>query len=214
MTGSSSSPQVTHDFGIRLRRITETLVGISQRLRDKLAVVCLVSALVVLSFVYGVVVDTYKIFPYPLLRAAYGAADKLWPWIEMGLLREPESYSVSPEWLHLSGTRGDLPVPGESDQQTASLVLDVDLDGLNDFVIDARKEAPSLVWYRRRAVGRERYVLEPNLLPIEAGGAPHDIDRDGDLDIVMCEDCSGNDVYWWENPLPEGDPREPSRRLS
>ena len=36
----------------------------------------------------------------------------------------------------------------------------------------------------------------------------------GDLDIVMGEDYSGNHVYWWENPLPTGDPRRPWRRLA
>jgi hypothetical protein len=116
------------------------------------------------------------------------------------------------DWVHLSSKTGDLPVPGESDQQTASLVLDVDQDGLSDFVIGAREQAPALVWYQRQVVGWERHVIEPDLLPIEAGGAFYDIDRDGDLDIVMGEDYSGNHVYWWENPLPTGDPRRPWRR--
>ena len=57
----------------------------------------------------------------------------------------------------------------------ASLVLDVDQDGLDDFVIGARATAPLLVWYRRQAAGWDRHVLEPDLLPIEAGGASHDI---------------------------------------
>jgi FG-GAP-like repeat len=182
-------------------------VGIWQTLKDKLPAACVVSALVVLSFVYGVVVDRYRIFPYPLLRAAYGAANELWVWIEVRLPQQPETYSVSPEWVHLSSTWGDLPAPGESDQQTASLVLDVDQDGRTDFVIGARAQAPALIWYQRQVVGWDRHVIEPDLLPIEAGGAFHDIDDDGDLDIVMGEDSSGNHVYWWENPLPAGDPR-------
>jgi len=114
--------------------------------------------------------------------------------------------TVSPDWLHLSSTRGELPVPGESDQQTAALVLDIDRDGIDDFVIGARAAAPALVWYRRTGAGWQRYVIEPELLPIEAGGAVHDIDGDGDLDIVMGEDASGNRVYWWANPHPHHDP--------
>ncbi|MGH6902813.1 MAG: FG-GAP repeat domain-containing protein [Geminicoccaceae bacterium] len=124
----------------------------------------------------------------------------------------PASQVDTEQWWHLSSGTGDLPVPGESDQQTASLVLDVDGDGLDDFVIGARAEAPALVWYRRKAVGWDRHVIEPDLLPIEAGGAYHDIDRDGDLDVVMGEDWSGNRIYWWENPLPDGDPAQPWRR--
>ena len=49
------------------------------------------------------------------------------------------------DWVHLSSKTRDLPVPGESDQQTASLVLDVDQDGLGDFVIGARAQAPGLI---------------------------------------------------------------------
>ncbi len=111
-----------------------------------------------------------------------------------------------PTWLHLSTVEGDLPQPGASTQQTASLLLDVDRDGLNDFVIGARRAAPAMVWYRRGPDGWSRYVIDPAVLPIEAGGAVFDVDSDGDLDVVMGEDSSGNKVYWWENPYPRYDP--------
>ncbi len=110
--------------------------------------------------------------------------------------------AVDPAWLHLSSATGDLAVPGKSDQQTAALVADLDGDGVQDFVIAARAKAPALVGYRRQAAGWRRFVIEPDLLPIEAGGAAYDIDQDGDLDVVMGEDASGNHVYWWENPGP------------
>ena len=50
------------------------------------------------------------------------------------------------EWTHLSSKNGDLPAPGEATQQTASLILDVDKDGVNDFVIGSRRGSPAMVW--------------------------------------------------------------------
>ena len=111
--------------------------------------------------------------------------------------------NAAASWTQLSSTTGDLPAPSGSTEQTATLVLDIDKDGLNDFVIGARKEpGPSLVWYRRHAGGWDRLVIESAVLPIEAGGAFHDIDSDGDLDLVFGGDYQGNQVWWWENPYP------------
>ena len=53
------------------------------------------------------------------------------------------------QWQHLSSKNGDLSVPGESTEQTGSLIADLDHDGVKDFVICFRKKAPALVWYRR-----------------------------------------------------------------
>src|SRR5690349_9803239 len=63
-------------------------------------------------------------------------------------------------WEHLSSKAGDLPVPGESTQQTGAIVADLDQDGLNDFVLSFRQKAPALVWYRRTGKGWDRYVIE------------------------------------------------------
>lgn len=105
-------------------------------------------------------------------------------------------------WDHLSTAEGDLAEPGNSTQQTAALILDVDGDGLNDFVIGARQLPPSLVWYRRTEEGWTRYLIDDEDLDIEAGGAAHDIDSDGDLDLVFGGDYHSNKVWWWENPDP------------
>ncbi|MCJ7502121.1 MAG: hypothetical protein MUP80_03550 [Acidobacteriia bacterium] len=53
------------------------------------------------------------------------------------------------KWAHLSSKNGELPAPNPGTEQTASLVLDVDKDGVNDFVITERTAAPAVVWYRR-----------------------------------------------------------------
>ncbi|MGH8604197.1 MAG: hypothetical protein ACREXR_15915, partial [Gammaproteobacteria bacterium] len=43
-------------------------------------------------------------------------------------------------WIHVSSKTGGIPAPGPSNEQTASLVLDVDKDGLNDFIIAAQEQ--------------------------------------------------------------------------
>ena len=109
----------------------------------------------------------------------------------------------SVEWTHLSSESGDLPAPNGGDQQTATAVLDVDVDGTNDFMIAERTGTPSVVWYRRSQEGWEKYAVENEQLPIEAGSATHDIDGDGDQDVVFGGDAQNNKVWWWENPAPD-----------
>ena len=54
-------------------------------------------------------------------------------------------------WTHLSSANGDLPTPADSNGQPASLVLDVNKDGKDDFVIVGWRLAEDVVWYRRDA---------------------------------------------------------------
>ena len=108
--------------------------------------------------------------------------------------------SAGLRWLHLSSRNGDLPVPTASLQQTAAVIADLDKDGRNDFVLAFREKGPALVWYRRTASGWDRYVIEKDYLPIEAGGAVCDIDGDGYPDLVFGGDYQSNQVWWWRNP--------------
>jgi len=124
----------------------------------------------------------------------------------------PQPPETALKWKHLSTKTGDLPIPNTGTQQTASLVLDIDKDGVNDFVITERTGAPAAVWYRRGKQGWTKYVIEANPLHIEAGGAFADIDGDGDLDVVFGGDWMSNQIWWWENPYPDYDPTTPWTR--
>lgn len=106
-------------------------------------------------------------------------------------------------WKRYSSENGDMPVPNEGNQQTSSMVLDIDKDGINDFVITERTSAPSVTWYKFNNYQWERYIVDAGNLRIEAGSAFYDIDQDGDDDIVFGGESRSNEVWWWENPYPD-----------
>jgi hypothetical protein len=116
-------------------------------------------------------------------------------------------------WQRLSSRRGELPAPGTSREQTGVLTAHLDKDSpATDFVMSFRVTGPALVWFRRSPKGWDRYVIEKDFLPIEAGGAAYDIDGDGDTDVVFGNDWQGDKLWWWENPYPNFDPAVPWKR--
>jgi len=106
-------------------------------------------------------------------------------------------------WQRKSTTTGDMPIPNAGSQQTCCLVLDIDNDGIEDFVVGERTQAPSVVWYKYNGKGWDKHVIDNTKKRPEAGGDFCDIDGDGDLDIVLGQDASGNNMWWWENPNPD-----------
>jgi hypothetical protein len=119
----------------------------------------------------------------------------------------------SKAWNHLSNMEGDYPKAGVG-RQAASLILDVDQDGINDFVIAGWSEETSMVWFRRTSDGWERYLIDNRKSHIEAGGTYWDIDGDGDLDILQGGSWATNEVWWWENPYPDYEPDKPWNRYT
>jgi len=113
--------------------------------------------------------------------------------------------AADPPWKRLSSANGDLPVPQTSDQQTGSMVGDIDGDGRIDFVITNRNHGNAAIWMQHTAQGWKQHVIDPGPLNIEAGGVLFDVDGDGHLDMVAGGDSSTNEVWWWENPHPHYD---------
>ena len=112
-------------------------------------------------------------------------------------------------WEHLSTVNNDLELPFPGNQQTSSLVIDVDRNGLNEFFITERTSAPSVVMYKLENNEWERYIIDNDPLRIEAGATSWDITGNGYMDIVFGGDSRSNQVWWWENPSPNLDKTTP-----
>ena len=100
-----------------------------------------------------------------------------------------------------------IPAPYDLLKGKSVRVGDIDLDGVADFVhstepnVGPRK--PGVTWLRRKANGD----LTPQVFPIsDLQGTKFDllqlfdIDRDGDLDVITCEERDNLGLIWYENP--------------
>lgn len=114
------------------------------------------------------------------------------------------------KWQGLSSMRGEIPKP-DVGRQVGTLIMDIDRDGVNDFVIASYEK---IAWFRRGVAGWTRYPVENGAegVRIEAGGDYDDIDGDGDLDILEGAQSKAGEIWWWENPCPDFQADKPWRR--
>ncbi len=117
------------------------------------------------------------------------------------------------KWERISSEDGAIPLSWKSTKQTASLAVDIDKDGIDEFVMCGRDQAPAIIYLKfDRAIGWREFAVEKEQLSIEAGGTFYDIDNDGDNDLVFGGDAQSNKIWWWENPAPFFNPNVPWHR--
>lgn len=130
------------------------------------------------------------------------------------MLAPLSAQTTSPGWQHLSTATGGIERPNAGTQQTSATVLDINKDGVNDFVITERTAKPAVTWYLRTKTGWTRHILDNTDITPEAGSTYGDVDGDGDLDFIAGGDGRSNEVWWWENPHPKHDPNTPWKRYN
>ena len=104
----------------------------------------------------------------------------------------------------MSSSSGGIPPPAGSTEQTTCLTADFNLDGIDDIIVGSRGPEGSVqAWLSSEGGEWRRVDVENGNVEPEAGGAVHDIDNDGDPDIVIGQNFKGGNVFWWENPNPD-----------
>lgn len=99
-----------------------------------------------------------------------------------------------------------LPLPPNTGSGKALALGDINLDGKKDlvFTCEHAKDLHGVMGYLQQGS-----LKSPNWVPFDIGGKTGtkfdrieliDLDKDGDLDLLTCEEREGLGVIWYENP--------------
>ena len=100
-----------------------------------------------------------------------------------------------------------IPAPFQSRNGKSVRVGDIDLDGVVDLVHSTEPNflprKPGITWLKRASKAGGKPVVHP-ISDLEGSKFDLlqliDIDRDGDLDVITCEERDNLGVIWYENP--------------
>ena len=121
-----------------------------------------------------------------------------------GLLLLIRTPSKSPSWKSVS-----IPLPANTGTAKAAHIADFNLDGKPDivFTCENSKGKSGAMWLEKRTAKRSNKI---EWIPHEISGTKQgvkfdliqllDLDGDGDLDIITCEERDNLGVIWYENP--------------
>ena len=103
--------------------------------------------------------------------------------------------------------RHDVPMPTWSGSAKGVAIGDIDCDGVADLVFTCEGAKPPLMgagWIRQQRLGGKTTWRAFDIAGTKGVKFDRieliDLDRDGDLDVLTCEERTINAVFWYENP--------------